>query len=65
MPIVNDLNNYAKEELEYFGVRRQNEENAAIEKAVFNTKFDLNYDFNAFFVIIPIIVIGLIPVAKI
>lgn len=32
MPIVNDLNNYAKEELEYFGVRRQNEENAAIEK---------------------------------
>ena len=26
MPIVNDLNNYAKEELEYFGVRRQNEE---------------------------------------
>lgn len=65
MPIVNDLNNYAKEELEYFGVRRQNEENAAIEKAVFNTKFDLNYDFNGFFVIIPIIVIGLIPVAKI
>lgn len=52
MPIVNDLNNYAKEELEYFGVRRQNEENAAIEKAVFNTKFDLNYDFNGFFVII-------------
>jgi hypothetical protein len=65
MPIVNDLNNYAKEELEYFGVRRQNEENAAIEKAVFNKKFDLNYDFNGFFVIIPIIVIGLIPVAKI
>ena len=65
MPIVNDLNNYTKEELEYFGVRRQNEENAAIEKAVFNTKFDLNYDFNGFFVIIPIIVIGLIPVAKI
>ena len=32
MPIVNDLNNYAKEELEYFDVRRQNEENAAIEK---------------------------------
>ncbi len=65
MPIVNDLNNYAKEELEYFGVRRQNEENAAIEKSVFNTKFDLNYDFNGFFVIIPIIVIGLIPVAKV
>lgn len=65
MPIVNDLNNYAKEELEYFDVRRQNEENAAIEKSVFNTKFDLNYDFNGFFVIIPIIVIGLIPVAKI
>lgn len=65
MSVVNDLNNYAQEELEYFGVRRQNEENVAIEKAVFNTKFDLNYDFNAFFVIIPIIVIGLIPVAKI
>ena len=65
MSIVNDLNNYAKEELEYFDVRRQNEENAAIEKSVYNTKFDLNYDFNGFFVIIPIIVIGLIPVAKI
>ena len=43
MPIVNDLNNYAKEELEYFGVRRRNEENAAIEKSVFNTKFSLLY----------------------
>ena len=43
MPIVNDLNNYAKEELEYFGVRRQNEENAAIEKSVYNTKFDLTH----------------------
>ena len=36
-----------------------------LKKTVFNTKFDLNYDFNGFFVIIPIIVIGLIPVAKI
>ena len=31
MPIVNDLNNYAKEELEYFPVSRQNEANATIE----------------------------------
>lgn len=65
MPIINDLNNSVKEELEYFGIRRENEERAAVEKAVYNTKFDMNYDFNAFFVIIPIIIIGLIPIAKI
>ena len=32
MSIVNDLNNYAKEELEYFDVRRQNEENSDYQR---------------------------------